>query len=76
MDKTVVTQQLSEGPVITVIPNHRRVTYLDNRSGHKDTPEIRAACAKINIEIGYFVLNIRYLIQPCNGFTILEIRRT
>lgn len=76
MDRKVMCQWLSESRVITEIPNHRRLLYLDNCSGHTETPELLEASAKINTEIRYFPPNTTHLIQPCDSFIIQKIKRT
>lgn len=54
MDRTVMSQCLSEGRLIILIPNHRCILYPDICRGRACTPKRRAALAKIRTEIRFF----------------------
>lgn len=75
IDTTVMPQWLSERRVIRPLPNgRRRILYLDNCSGHNDTPQLQQASSSINTEIRQFPPNCTHLIQPCDSFVIQKIK--
>lgn len=76
MDTRVMALWLSEKRVISTLPNGRtRHLYLDNCSGHLDTPQLQKAARDARTVIRYFPPNATHLIQPCDSFVIQKIKR-
>lgn len=76
MDAKIMPLWLSETRVIRPLSNGReRSLYVDNCSGHNDTPQLREAAEKIRTVIKYFPPNATHLIQPCDSFVIQKIKQ-
>lgn len=71
IDTTVIPQCSSVTRVIGALPHGcSRVIFLDNCSGHNNTPELDQSCNVINTEVRYFSTNSTHFIQPCDIFVI------
>lgn len=49
-------------------------SYMDNCSGHKETPELASALHYTNTEIRYFEPNLTDYMQPCDSSVIQKIK--
>lgn len=76
MNTNVMVKLLKECCVISSLSNgSRRVSFLENFSGHTRTEEMVEAAERINTEVLYFSSNATHLIQLCDSLVIQKLKR-
>lgn len=61
--------------MIRPLRNGRKgILYVDNCSGHNETPEVSSALERINTELRYFEPNLTDYIQPNDSFLLQKVK--